>query len=372
MLALLACEKQVDLAPFRQLMLNCGIVCDTNDVILFDELTLRLNRGGVELLVVALGEQPAAIVPLLRQLQERHQLPILVLGPNRDAPIILQALPAGSSEYADLNADHLREKVASALEKLRRTRAAQPARANRGWSIVVTGAVPGSGVTTVATGLAFALGVKHPQQVLLGELNSGVPELALDLDLKLQITIGQLLHDWQRIDAAAMKRAAEELEGGVFVLAAGSDAGPTSVEACARIISLARGVFDLAVYDVGHGLQTPTAQEAVRTADRVVVVVRLDIPGLRLTRLLANRLADLGIGKESLTLVGNRYGQRGQLSWKQAEEALGSAIDIWLPDDPASVNQALNLGQPVAHAARWAKLNRRLGELAQRVNGKHS
>jgi pilus assembly protein CpaE len=367
MQAVLSCEKQLDLAPFRQLMLNCGIECSADSVVLFDNLASRLNRGGAELLVVALGDHPDAILPLVRQAHEKHRLPVLVLGPGHDAQNILQAMQSGAREYVDLNADQLRDKVASAVEKLRRTSVDQ---SSRGRSIVVTGAIPGSGVTTVAAGLAFALGATHPKQVMLGEMNGSVPELALDLDLRLQNTIGQLLNDWQRIDAAALKRAAVEQAGGVWVLAAGSETKPASAAASAQVIFLARTLFDLAVYDIGHGLQSEMAQEAARTADRVVIVIRLDVPGLRLTRMLMNRMADLGIARDSLTLVGNRYGQRGQVGWKQVEEALGVTIDVWLPDDPATVNQALNLGQPLSQTSRWGRLNRRLSELALLVNGK--
>jgi pilus assembly protein CpaE len=369
MQAVLSCEKQTDRASFRQLMLNCGIECSADDVVLFEELTPRLNRGGVELLIVALGDDPRAVLPLVRQTHEKQAIPILVLGPSDDAQVILQAMQAGAREYVDLQMDRLREGLAGALEKLRRSGVIQ---IRRGRSIVVTGAVPGSGVTTVASGVAFALGARHPKQVLLAELDAGVPELALDLDLQPRNTIGQLLHDWQRIDAAALRQAALEHAGGVSVLAAGGEDASASGAACAQLIFLARTMYDYAVYDIGHGVQSPMAMQAARTADRVVVVVRLDVPSLRLTRTLLNRLADLGVSKESITLAANRFGQRRQVGWRQAEDALGLTVNVWLPDDPATVNQALNLGQPVTQISRWARLNRRLGELAHQVNGKKS
>ena len=217
MLAVLSCEKQVDRAPFRQLMLNCGIECGADDVVLFEELMPRLNRGGAELLVVALGDDPLATLPLVRQVHEKHAVPIVIFGPSHDAQVILQAMQAGAREYVDLQMDQLREGLARVLEKMRGNGTIH---FNRGKSIVVTGAVPGSGVTTVASGLAFALGARYPKQVLLVELESGVPELALDLDLKPRNPVGQLLNDWQRIDATAVRQAALEHAGGVFVLAA--------------------------------------------------------------------------------------------------------------------------------------------------------
>jgi pilus assembly protein CpaE len=364
MMAVLSCEKQADRAPLRQLMLNSGVECGADDVVVYDELVPRLNRGGAELLVMALGDRPQAALPLLRQIHEQHDLPILVLGPGDDAQVILEAMQAGAREFVQVHQPQIRERLIVALEKMRRSGAIQ---IKHGRSIVVTGAVPGGGVTTVAAGLAFALAVRFPQQVLLSELEPGVPELALDLDLKPRNTMEQLLNDWQRIDAAAVKKAALEHEGGVFVLAAGDAGVPAPAEAGSHLIALARTIYDHAVYDLGHGLKTQLAQRAAQLADRVVVVVRLDVPSLRLTHLLLDRLADLGLSAEKLALVANRQGQRKQVGWKQAESAVGRAINVWLPDDPATVNQALNLGQPVTMVSRWGKMNRRLNALVELV-----
>lgn len=239
---------------------------------------------------------------------------------------------------------------------------------------MVLAAAPGSGVTTVASGLAFALAAAHPNQVLLAELDTGVPELALDLDLTPPGTPGQLLRDWQRIDASALRQAVVEHQLGVHVLAenessTASTAGP---EAAGQLIGLARTMYDFSVFDIGHGLQSELSQQAARLADRLLVVIRLDVPSLRLTRVLLSRIADLGIATESLTLAVNRYGQRRQVDWRKAEEALGAKIDAWLPDDSATVNQALNLGQPLLQVSGWAKINRGLTKLAGELNGKKS
>jgi hypothetical protein len=43
---------------------------------------------------------------------------------------------------------------------------------------------------------------------------------------------------------------------------------------------------------------------------------------------------------------------------------------MWLPDDPATVNYALNLGLSLTQASSWAKIIRRFGELAHQLNGR--
>jgi Flp pilus assembly CpaE family ATPase len=72
---------------------------------------------------------------------------------------------------------------------------------------------------------------------------------------------------------------------------------------------------------------------------------------------------------DKLRPVANRYGQRRQVAWKQAEQSLGMPFPDWIPDDPASLNEALNQGKPLVQAARRAAITKRFDQLAQHLNG---
>ncbi|HZZ81921.1 MAG TPA: hypothetical protein VFE62_25705 [Gemmataceae bacterium] len=364
MQAILACEKQEQRDPYRQILINCGVDCGADDAVTYAQLSARINRGGAELLVAVLGKNPVEALRLVDQIHQKSPLPILMMGPGDDAQLILQAMKAGARDYVDVAQP--RESLTKSLEKLRKTGAI---RFQRGQSIVVTGAIPGSGVTTVASGLAFALGAKYPKQVVLAELGVPVPELALDLDLQPRYSVSQMLQDWNRADASTVRQAALEHARGVYILAdAVSGRGVAAAEeadACRQMLLLLRTLYNHAVYDIGHAAQTELAQQAIRLADRVVMVVRLDVPGVRMARAMLNRLTDIGVQPAQLTLVANRYGQRKQIGWRKAEEALGATVAVWLPEDPGTVNQALNYGIPLTEASGWSKFGRRLHELAK-------
>ena len=75
--------------------------------------------------------------------------------------------------------------------------------------------------------------------------------------------------------------------------------------------------------DLGHALGEEQ-YEALRLSDQIIAVVRLDVPGLRQTRRLLSALHEQGIPGDRVRLVANRYGQPGQVPWKQAEETLGA------------------------------------------------
>jgi pilus assembly protein CpaE len=240
--------------------------------------------------------------------------------------------------------------------------------------VAVISAHPGAGVTTLATNLAFALADKYPGRVALAELGAGVPELALDLDLRPGHTAEELVSDWERMDSRMLRQTLAEHPGGVQILACAPEAlAPVMLpqQAMRRTIVLLRSLFDHTILDLGYSLSA-SALEAMSLAEAVVVVVRLDIPSLRLGRRFLRQLAERGVPERKLQLAGNRYGQRGQLGWKNIEKALGASVLVWLPDDSAAVNEALNNGKPLVHTARRAKITRRIAQLAEHLNGSAS
>jgi pilus assembly protein CpaE len=224
----------------------------------------------------------------------------------------------------------------------------------------------------VACNLAFALGGYYPGQVVLGELGNCVPEMSLNLDLQPRHGLDALAAAWERMDALLLRKALVTHPSHVSVLAYPPDTlQPVSFtpSIMRNILILLRSMFNFTVVDLGHVLDD-TRTEALSLTDKIVVVVRLDVPSLRLTRQFIHRLEDLGIGQEKLCIIVNRFGQRKQFSWRKAKEVLGLTISEWIPDDPGTVNLSINHGQPLIQIAKRASITRRFSSLAKQLNGR--
>lgn len=350
----------------RPPLLGAGLECGGPDCVLYSELEARLAHAGADLIVVHIGVEPASALPVLEKTAARGAAPVLAVGPSSDPQFVIQALRRGAREYLD--EDKLREELPAALAKLRQAGVIQ---FKVGRTVAVTAVCPGSGVTTVASNLAFALAVANPKQVVLAELATDVPALALALDLQPRHSADELVRDWDRSDAVMVRQSLAEHAAGVQVLAHAPEtltAAPVQPPAMRHLALLLRTLYEWTVLDLGHSAHA-AAVEAMQLADAVLVVTRLDVPALRLTRRYLNDLEERGIAREHLRPVANFYGQRKQLAWKQAQDALGLPIVAWLPDDPGLLNQALNQGQPVVQMARGAKLSKCIHQLAKRLNG---
>jgi Flp pilus assembly CpaE family ATPase len=128
-------------------------------------------------------------------------------------------------------------------------------------------------------------------------------------------------------------------------------------------------MYEYVVLDLGN-LTDGSVLEAMGLSEHVLLVARLDVPALRLTRRLMHDLMERGIAKDRIHVVANRYGQRKQIGWKDAEKTLSVPILEYIPDDPTTLNAALNHGAPLIRTSRRAGITRSFDKLAARVNGK--
>ena len=347
-------QEQLDASdPARQTLLSLGLECGHADCVSFGELPVRLAQGPVDLVLLRVGAEQAAALDAIDQAVALTGAPVLVVGPTTDARHILQTTRSGARGYLDET--RLEEDLASALEKLRLTGSVPQ---SQGLVVSVISATPGSGVTTVATNLAFTWGQKYPERVALVELGRECPDMALSLDLKPRHTVAEVAEHWQRMDAALLRQSMVGHAGGVAVLAYRPEtlAGePIEPQAVRRVIILMRTMYAAAVLNLGH-LLAEEHYEAMRLSDRVAVVVRLDVPALRQARQLLTHLNDQGVARDRIQLVANRYGQRGQINWRMAEEAVGTKFAEYIPEDSGNLNQALNQGQPLVSFAAGQQL----------------
>ena len=115
----------------------------------------------------------------------------------------------------------------------------------------------------------------------------------------------------------------------------------------------------------------PEQVQALRQSDVVLLVIRLDFICLRNAKRAIEQMEQLGIGRDRVRVVANRYGQAKEVPAGMAEEALGLKISHYVPEDAKAVNRANNNGVPVVLDSPTAKVARSLMNLAASVNGQH-
>lgn len=352
----------------RRLVLGEGLTCEPADVVTFDTLAPRLAEVEPQLVMVVCESSATEAVRGIRAAHAATSAPIIAVGPQASALEIDALTQAGARVYLGL--DSIRETF---REQLAAIETAVAAGSVRGKIVALFSPSGGVGVTTTAINLAARLAVGRPGHVALADLKSSPSDLALLLDLKPTHTVDDLAPQWQRLDRKMLAAAVVRHASGLDVLAqagfpsiGGLPPHTLSPESVRQILTLFRRAYPLTVVDLDHSL-TPDQIEAMQHSNFVGLVARPDVVGLRRARWALDTAAALGIRRERFRLILNRYGQRGQLSLAQAEDALGLKVFQAIPEDHAAVNRAINQGLLLNDAGRFSRIGRSFAAFARNV-----
>jgi pilus assembly protein CpaE len=349
----------------RDALLREGETCPPEQVLFLDQAD-RLARTPAGLVLLVLGSQPERALYVLERLQDQGSMRVLAVGPAGDSRLLLRVIRAGASDFVD--EANLQADLRACLARLQLTHG------ERGKSskvVAVFGPSGGSGASTLAVNLSVALAQKK-HQLLLVDLRLPLGDLAALLDLKPTHSLAELCPHADRLDHSMLERTLVSHESGVKLLAAPlshADSAHVTADGVREIIRLARRLFSFVIVDVDHSLG-PEQLEALTAADVIVLVLHLQFICVRRTCQTLDFLERLGVSRERIRVVVNRYGDAREVPTAKAEKVLGLAINHYIPDDPRSVNQSGNDGLPVVLASPRARVSRSLIDLATSLNGK--
>ena len=348
----------------RAALATAGYDCPLVNVLPLSRSTDPLPGPGA-VAVVPLTSDPEKALAAVAALAADGS-PVLVVGPAADSRLVLRAVRAGAADFVDER--DLEAELALALGRvlLRPGRPTVPAR-----TISVLAPSGGSGATTIAVNLATVLAAEH-RSALLIDLNLHTGDSSALLDLRPDHTIAELCQNAARLDRTMFDRSLARHPSGVHLLSPPqlhADTQYITPDGVRQVVGLARGAFPYVVIDLDHTF-APEQVEAVRQTDLFVLVLRLDFTCLRTARGALDHLDQLGVARDAVRVVVNRYGRANEIPAGKAEEALGVKIAHYVPEDAKSVNRANNNGVPVVRESPSARVSRSLAQLAASVNGR--
>lgn len=214
-------------------------------------------------------------------------------------------------------------------------------------TIAFVAARGGTGTTTVATNVAVALAHYSHARTSLLDLNVGrtIIDQLLDLPADAGATVVELLHvlaelGGQPATADMLATAQVAHSSGLRVLLASRDAEPAGVPADAPVQLLGGLVAssDVAVCDVPSSFDG-AAFAALDACERVFVVATPEVPTLKRSKALVQRLRAAKGDPASVRVVLNRANGSSELRLDQIESFLGEPAWSVLPAAPAEASR---------------------------------
>jgi pilus assembly protein CpaE len=229
----------------------------------------------------------------------------------------------------------------------------------------------GVGATSLATQAAVVLARRNVGSVCLADLDLQFGAAAAYLDLPDSFNLLDALNLGQAMGTAHLSSILAEHRSGLRVLAAPKDMSPIDAVKPAQIdalIALLRSEYDLSLLDL-PSVWTTWSLQAVAGADRIVLVGQLTVPSIQLIGRQLKFLNAQKLDQRPITLVCNACSpdQLADLPLKVAEKSLGRPFDVVTPLDAKAMTAAVNQGRPLDEARRGTKLEKAIGQLADKL-----
>ncbi len=299
---------------------------------------------------------------------------IIVIAGAAEPDLILQAMRAGGNEFFAWPAGNggppeaMKEGVWAAIRRTAERAGARDGHQARTLSFF--GSKGGVGTTTLAVNCAIDLVRECKRQTVIVDLNPFLGEVGLFLGVRPRFTILDALDNLQRLDATFVRELVAKHKSGLDILAGSEQLGRPNLQDAAgvdELLQLLGRNYGFVVID-GGSLTNPAVDMAIFASDSVFVVANPDVPSIRNTQRLVDRIAQMGVADDRVQVLLNRMSDRDMIAPEQLEQAVGHPVYQGFPSDYATVSAALNAGVPLT-MGNSTEIAARFNEFTQRIAG---
>lgn len=230
----------------------------------------------------------------------------------------------------------------------------------------------GAGCTTLAVNLALTLHNEDTRVALVdGNLQFG--DVAVFMNEQGKNTIADLAPRADELDPEIVEEVMLKHAGsGLHILAAPSRpeyAEKISSAQFSRVLEYLIQLYAYVVVDTAS-LLTDVTLAAIDVSDLVVLVTTQDIPAIKNCRLFLDLSQTLGIDRERILFVLNRYDKRINITPERIAENLKQEVSSVIPLDEGTVMKAVNRGVPFVLESKNQPASRGIFSLAENVRAR--
>jgi pilus assembly protein CpaE len=304
-----------------------------------------------------------------RPLERRPAL--IVVGAASDVNVMRLAMQAGARDllpHPFAEADLLQAIQRTLEERPRKAKVSAPGKIS-----VFMNAKGGCGATLLACNVAHVLAAKSKQRTALLDLDLQFGAAPLYLDLYPKRGIAQALDNLTGLDEVALEGYFARHASGLNVLSHGADEplapGAISSAAVNQLLDVTLRNHEQVVVDLPRCVDAVTTT-VMQRAHQIVLVLQQSVTGVRdATRLVQWLRADVGVGKDQLCVVVNRYEKDAAVAVDDIQKTLACNTPTLVPNDFKSVSECINSGTALLDYAGNAAITRAVMALETRLGG---
>jgi pilus assembly protein CpaE len=352
-------------ADLRRELANLGAVIDGEYPAASAALADPPAAAGGKRLFVVLLKSLGDVVQLKGLNEAFEGWPILAfVDAAADSVTLLDAMRAGAAQVVLLPSQP--DDFHMALDRIA-LQFGFPANVSR--VVAGSGVTAGAGATTLAVNLATEFTHLTDTPCVLTELALPMGSLASFLDIEPPVTIPYLLADPDRLDATHVRQALFRISDHLHVLAGAYksiEPGPVPPERVRRLLELLKQLTNVLIVDMPCTFDANYFQ-ALRLADRVVLVAEQTVPSIQALQVLRGAL-EQQLGGLRQFIVLNRYDPRhDHLTVSHLENLLGLKRQVHVVHHDPAFPEAVNNGRPLRQEAPRSRALKEIQQLTRAV-----
>jgi pilus assembly protein CpaE len=230
----------------------------------------------------------------------------------------------------------------------------------------------GAGCTTLAVNLALTLN-NDDTRVALVDGNFQFGDVAVFINEQGKNTILDLAPRSDELDPEIVEEVmVKHAASGLHILAAPSrpeHAEKISSAQFSKVLEYLTQMYAYVIVDTAS-LLTDVTLSAIDVSDLIILVTTQDIPSIKNCRLFLDLLQTLGVERNRILFVMNRYDKRINITPERVAENLKQEVALTIPLDEATATKAVNRGVPFVLDNKSQPVSRGVYMLAEGVRGR--
>jgi pilus assembly protein CpaE len=326
--------------------------------------TLRLKPSAAIIVLEADASEKA--FSLIKKLSAAvPETAIITAASNASPALILGSMRAGAREFLQLPIitdelrtvlDHVAELCTTEGQSHKQARLA-----------AVFSSKGGAGVSFLSANLAAAMNAS----TLLVDLNLQAGDAASFMGLDPKYSLADFAAHRNRLDDALISSMVTPHSKNLSLLAApreAHEADDITVQDVCEVLHLMGRRYECIVLDLPHTFD-PLTIAALDLADDILLVMTMDIPGIRSTKRALKVFERLGYPRGKIRVVVNRWSKSIDVELQKVEAHLDEQLVGFVPNDYPRVIESINLGQPLVQSEPSSKLTIEIKRIASLVQG---
>lgn len=326
--------------------------------------TMRLRPAAV--IIVLEADASEKTFSLIKKLGASvPETAIITAASNASPALILGSMRAGAREFLQfpIIADELR----TVLDHVAELCATEGQHHKQARVAAVFSSKGGAGVSFFSTNLAAAINAP----TLLVDLNLQAGDAASFMGLDPKYSLAHFATHRNRLDDALINSMVTAHSKNLSLLAApreAHEADDITVQDVCEVLHLMGRRYEYIVLDLPHTFD-PITIAALDLADDILLIMTMDIPGIRSTKRALKVFERLGYPRGKIRVVVNRWSKSIDVELQKVEAHLDEQLVGFVPNDYPRVIESINLGQPLVQSEPSSKLTIEIKRIASLVQG---